>query len=433
YLSVAPETGEIVLLEHREGGRRVTLYEFDGDVLNRDRVLEHEALDRMNVVTLAGSSLYGGSDNGELHVFRASDGRADTLVRDVVAPIHDVALLEDTLYVNVGTDITAIRTDFFTADGGRLDRVETVETTDVESPVDAPVNMVALGDGSLVLWGTDGERASTLYRLGESATFEEVFSSDAPIQSVGEFDGTLLVLDRADTFVRLSADDFEEEFRYSSFGTEAVVGTDQYGIVIGKSRTGSFESAVLTIDPRTRETVGLSTDAFLVFDLAYDWENGHLYALGITGEDGTETTITRFSGSSDLTRRTRVFGVRGEYLDGNLALDPESGSLYTSIGRSGITRVTGEENEVHGGTTHAARRLESSGGYLWSLNRDGSASLWEPESGERTGDLYFFRDGGWALLTTDGRFYASSEQAEQFVAAIDADSETKSFRLTIPD
>lgn len=433
YLTVAPETGQIVLLETRAGGRRVTIYEFDGDFLNRERILENPTLDGMNVVALAGSSLYGGSDNGELYVFRSSDGNEEALVQNVVAPIHDIALRDDTLFVNVGTDITAIRTDFFTTSRGRLDRVETVETSEFENPVEAPVNMTALSDGTLILWGTEGEEGSTLYRLAENATFEEVFTSDARIHTVEEFDGKLLLLNRADTLFQLSLEDFEEELRYSSLGMEAVAGTEQYGIVVGKARASSFESAVLTIDPLTRETVGLETEAFLVFDLAYDRQTGDLYALGITREDETETTVTRFSGSADLTRRTSVFSLPGEYLDGNLAIDPESGAVYTSIGRSGITRVTDEEDEVYGGTTHAAQRLESSGGYLWSLNRDGSATLWEPESGERTGDLYFFKDGGWALITAAGRFYASSDQAERFVAAINANTETESFRLTLPD
>jgi len=433
YLTVAPQTGQIVLLETRAGGRRVTIYEFDGDFLNRERILENPTLDGMNVVALAGSSLYGGSDNGELYVFRSSDGGEETLVRNVVAPIHDIALLDDTLFVNVGADITTIRTEFFTASNGRIDRVDTVETSEVENPLGSPVNMSSISDGSLVLWGTEGEQASTLFRLAEDRTFEEVFSSDARIHAVEEFDGTLLLLNRADTLLRLSLADFEEEFRYSSLGMEAVAGTEEYGIVVGKSRSSSFGSAVLTIDPRTRETVGLETDAFLVFDVVYNRESGDLYALGITRENDTETTIIRFSGTADLTRRTTVLSLPGEYLEGNLVLDPESGALYTSIGRSGITRITGDEIEVYGGTTHASQRLESSGGFLWSINRDGSATLWEPGSNEATGDLYFFKDGGWALITAAGRFYASSEQAEQFVAAVNANTATESFRLTLPD
>lgn len=432
YLTVAPGSGEIVLLETRAAGRRVTVYEFDGDFLIRDRVHENPVLERMSVVTLAGNRLYGGTDTGELYAFSSRRGEEQQLVRNVVEGIHDVALLGDTLYVNAGERLHRITTDFFTDAEGRLDRVEEVDTGEIDNPTGGPAHLLSLSDGSLVLWGTEGREASTLYALEESE-FREVFSTEADIHSVREFADSVLVLTRGDTLFQLRLPDFTQELRYSALGMETVVGTDDYGIVVGKSRTNAFESAILTIDPLTRETVGLETDAFLVFDLAYDAQDGRLFALGITREEDPETIITRFTGSRDLTERTRVFRLRGEYLDGNLALDPESGSLYTSIGRSGITRVTGRRNETYGSAVHASRRLESSGGFLWSLNRDGSVSLWEPESGDRVGDVYVFEDGGWALVTTAGRFYASSDQAEDFVAAVSEDEDTESLRLTLPE
>lgn len=432
YLTVAPGSGEIVLLETRAAGRRVTVYEFDGEFLIRDRVHENPVLEQMSVVTLAGTRLYGGTDAGELYAFSSRDGREEQLVRNVVVGIHDIALVEDTLYVNAGERTHRITTDFFTEARGRLDRVEQVETAELESFTEAPLRLLSLSDGTLVAWGTEGPEASTLYVLEEEG-FREVFSTEADIHAVREYAGSVLVLTRGDSLFRLALPDFSEELRYSALGMETAVGTENFGIVIGKSRTNAFDAAVLTIDPVTRETVGLESDAFLVFDLAYDPENGELYALGVTREEEPQTVITRFSGSRDLSERTRVFRLRGEYLDGNLAFHPESGSLYTSIGRSGITRVTGRRTETYGSAVHASRHLETSGGFLWSVNRDGSVSLWEPDSGERIGDVYVFEDGGWALLTTAGRFYASSDQAEEFVAAVNEDDETESLRLTLPE
>jgi hypothetical protein len=36
-------------------------------------------------------------------------------------------------------------------------------------------------------------------------------------------------------------------------------------------------------------------------------------------------------------------------------------------------------------------------------------------------------------VTTAGRFYASSDQAEDFVAAVSEDEDTESLRLTLPE
>lgn len=437
YLTVARPGGQIVLLETRAEGRRVSVWDFDGEFLNRRRFLENEQLASMSVVTLAGNRLYGGSDRGELFVFRSSDGREEQLVRNVVRPIHDIALADDTLYVNNTDRIVAIRTDLFTTGEGRLEDVETVQSGEITGPaVTGPVNLVSLSDGSVLLWGTEGEAASILYRIppgGETGGEpQEVFSTEAAIHSVVEFDETVLLLTRGDTLFQLSLPDFERMLRYSAIGMESVVGTEDFGLVVGKSRASAFESALLTINPQTRETVPLDTDTFLVFDLAWDSRNGYLYALGIRRDEETETTITRFSGEEALSERRRVFRRAGEFLDGSIAVDPQTGALYTSVGQAGITRVTGRRNETYGEATLAARRLEAAGGFVWSLNRDGSVSMWNPEDGERVGDLFFFEDGGWALVTRDGNYYASSQQAERFVAAVNENEDTRSFRLTVP-
>jgi PAS domain-containing protein len=297
--------------------------------------------------------------------------------------------------------------------------------------------MKTLSDGTMLLWGVEGDNASRLFRLRQGRfirdRFEEELTTEADIHVLAEFDDTLLLLTRADNVFQYQLPDLERIFRYSALGLETVVGTERYGIVVGKSRTDAFDAAVLTIDPVTRETVPLETETFLVYDLEYDRSKGHLYALGITRNGGTHTTVTRFSGSANLTRRTELYRVRGEYLEGDLAVDPVTGALYTSVGPSGITRITEEETETHAGASHAPTRLESSGGFLWAHNRDGSVTLWNPERAQIVGDLYFFEDEGWALLTEEGRFYASSPQAEEFIQAVSASGNTESLQLTLPE
>jgi WD40 repeat protein len=440
YLTVAEGSGEIVLLETRAAGRRVSLWEFDGSFLERGEVHWNSDLSRMTAVTLAGDKLYGGSEHGELYLFRSSGRPQQQLVEDVVEPIHDVALSGDTLFINVSGRIHAIVSDYFVDPAEGLPDVENVESLQVENPVDAPVYMRTLKDGRILLWGTEGEAASTLYvarprdltrRFGGG--FEEVLSLDAEFHEIIEFDDTVLVLTSSDTLFQYDARSFEQVFRHSALGMETVVGTNRYGIVVGKSRTSSFDSAVLTIDPVTRETVPLQTEAFLVYDVAYDEAADYLYALGITRGGGGRTVVTRFSGAGDLSRRETIFDVAGEYLDGNLAVDPVNGDLYTSVGDSGITRITDGEVETYARSSHASRRIEVSDRYIWALNRDGSVTLWNPERAEIVGDIYFFTDGGWALVTNGGRFYASSPQAEEFVAAVSEDDTTESLRLTLPE
>ncbi|MFP3958979.1 MAG: WD40 repeat domain-containing protein [Spirochaetaceae bacterium] len=437
YLTVSRPGGRIVVLEDHEDGRRVSVWQFEGGALRRERIHEHSQLEEMNVVTLVGEELYGGSQDGELYLFRATntgdEGRR--LVRNVVEPIHDVALSDDTLYVNVGERIAAIHSDFFTPDGPRLEGVETVETEDIDNPADGPLRMSAVSDTEVILWGrdTDREDGSTLFLLRDGRVAAE-HTMDSSVRDVIPFgDDSVLVVTRGDVLYQLSIPDFEQRLRYSALGMETAVGAEEFGVVVGKSRAGFLESSVLAIDPANLETVPLDTEAFLVFDLAYNGETGDLFALGISRNGSTRTIVTQFSGLADLMHPTTIYRTDGEYLDSSLALDPASGALYTSAGPSGITRIDGEENPLFGEEVHATQRLQSAGGIIWSVNRNGSVSLWDPETGERTGDLYFFEDEGWALLTAEGRYFASSEQAEAFMASVSGRRETRAFRLRLSE
>ncbi len=471
YLTVADSSSEIVLLDSTTDGREIKIYEFDGEHLDQTQTHQNPTLEDMSVLTLAGANLYGGTSSGELFVFESTDDKERRLVENVVEPINDITLSGDTLYVNTDNRITAISSDFFASPEATFNEVETVQTTEVENPIDGPVSFRSLSDGTILTWGAERDRSSDVFRLqptephtadeegddeaetdathgelndtdetsaadqlsGEVPEFEQVLAIDSRVRSITEFDDTLLVLTRGSRLLQLSRPDFEEMMQYSDIGIEAALGTDTFGIVLGKTSTSEFDASVLTINPETRETVPLDSEAFLVFDLVHDEESGNLFALGLTRDERVRTTITRYAGSADLSRPEVLLDVPGEYLDGNMAIAPGGEAVYTSVGNVGITRVTEDGSERFGSSTHAVEYLQNLGGRLWSINRDGSASVWDPETGELIGDLYFFEDGGWALLTGDGNFFSSSDQADEFIEAVSEDETTEAFKLELAE
>jgi hypothetical protein len=230
-----------------------------------------------------------------------------------------------------------------------------------------------------------------------------------------------MVLSTGGSFSDLDRDTLETAFSYAALGMEHVIRTEGVGILVGKSRTDAFSSALLRIDPETGETVPIRTDERLIFDMAYDGE-GDLYTLGLRNSGGdTETVLRRRFGRNLVTADTTLTAP-GEHLNGHVIYDEGSDSAFAIVDQPTPYRIRRRTQSVVETAQHRARRISVVENTLVAANSDGSITFWSVDEGDHLADLYLFRGGDWALITADGRYAAPSRFDESHLRYIPTSS-----------
>lgn len=292
---------------------------------------------------------------------------------------------------------------------------EPVQSILVDNPFKAPVGVIFLDTGSLLVWQTgQGPGAYGILDVA-GRTFQRAArplagpvieaAADARRCLLLGTDGTLRVLDKPSGTTRV-------EMRRPG----AVWATFASGntVVVGGQAGDAEPGSLVRIDIDTGETVPIRTRNRYTYEVCYDPGSKTLYSLGVTADGATN--LVAHSGADDQDE-TLVDSTPGERLSASLSLDSATGTLYTSLGHD---RMSWWKEGSFGWLPVSALgtvSLNVGSGLLYSLNRDSSVTIMDAERRQPIGELSVFPDGGWAVLLPDGRF-ASSPGAETRVCVL---------------
>jgi WD40 repeat protein len=391
-----------------------------------------------------GYTIAGGTDGG-VSVARQRADRARLLAEDIITPITDVAVTNGALHLSVDNRLLSLQSALFEQPRGSSIRVEEINTNSITLPYEVIRGMLHPPNEYIYLWGPRQQeyigqnRGALLTEFDPvSRTTRDITREEwAPIVDVTWFDGSLLLLHENGVLRQINPGTGETEFRYSGLGMQKVLGTGEYGIVVARNRTGPFEASLLQIDPSTGETVLIDSQNFMVFDLAYESRSGRLYTLGLRDQgDRRETVLQYFSGNG-LSRTRLLQRERGEYLDASLSLDPDARVVYSSLGSSAfIGYGTDGEQAEFSSADSVVRSVEAEGGLLFTLNDDGSISIYSPSEPEPVVHLTLFQDDTWVALTEQGSYYVPTTRAERHLRFIEERAlfprELRDWRIQLP-
>jgi WD40 repeat protein len=359
-----------------------------------------------SAVSFSGARLLGGTRSGELEFLPFGGTSPTVLAERTVDNVSAVVGYEDTLYL--ATEETLFSLSSPSVMDGNLDgQAGPIRFERADNPVGNPSHLAVSQDGTLLLWqpGSRGPGLLDITELRQPETVAEITQSIRTI-SVGP-DGFLAVQANG-AVTSLDPETLSVDTLYSGVGIEAAVRLAGNRVVIGKTRSDTFDSSLVRIDTATGETVPLPTEAFLSYRLAVAPNNRVLYAIELIRRgDETSTALTRYSGAS-FDRRTVLAERDDEILDALLLVAPDNGRLISDLPTGELAEYDGRRWLPFESSNSFPVSAAVYGSLVVAAGNDGAVYAWDRVSRRLRYTLQVFQDGEWVVFSDRRRFVPSS-------------------------
>ena len=415
-LSVDEERGELDVLSSGIAGSAI--YQFDvvdDRFVPRNGNLSPRRVDsglRPTKILRRGGTTYFSTETGMLFSDKGLD--FTPLINDNVWRPDDLAFQGNSIYLAGGRTIRKFTSDFFAEDSkGRVESLNELIQEEGNSESGAQdVGLETMSNGDIIVWDkSDGGNNTGIRRLDFNRTAQILqISTGGPLQKVSIIDNQrLLAVDRNGTVSVIDSSDGEVLSTYSALGIlDAAYSSEGDYLLTGRSSAGRSGTPLEVVDIRTRETVPIPDDRFMIYRVVRDTRG--IYTVGVSrNTSGSSETSLVFHEPDRPDRARTVIKVPGEDLDAVVLPQPSSSAIYTSLGGtvqkiSGNRRTTYEWNEPIKG-------LGIRGNVLYGIDDDGALAIWNADSGRLLLNVYLFEDEGWIAMPPEGEMIWASPGA----------------------
>lgn len=413
-ITVNPNNGTIAVVSEDEGRMDFSSWQFTDGALTR-RFLTLRDLDAtLSAITYHDDQIVSGTDDGSLFLYSRFGGGRRLIADYPLANILDFEVAPGRMYLSLPGRVLSISSDIFSDEPRR--RVGYVFTRSTDTMLSREVGLEPIETGELILWTNDGVNAAFTFLESPDQVFDDF---ETPLVDLRGFPDTLLALERSGRLKGVDPLSLDVVFEYSAVGIQTMVVNDAYGIVAGKNAAGIIDTALIRIDPRTGETVGVETDPFFVYDLQVGEGERELFSIGLeTRAEATHTVVSRHSGRN-LERTTTIMLYPGEDLGAGLYVDPETYDVYTTAGFEGVKMWDGRRIRQYDAVGSIPRVVRGYGQFIYAINRDATISVWSKETGQHILRLYVFEDGSWIAHNPEGFYAMSDPESESLVRYLD--------------
>jgi len=390
------------------GGNAFALYSLQNGNLNQSYLAAATAPEDVSALSMVNGNILYGNHKGE--IWNQSPYSTDPQIfsKNVIVPVTDIAFSDDRFFAATNDGLVSIQSDFFNSSRPQLDQISRLVQTSAPNPLAARSGLLSLSNNRLFLWdnaSTGGQLMqldpATLGVTNTTATFA------AAIENLDPAANQILSLEQNGVTRVISPYSFNTIFTFSSVGTICAAYTKNW-IVLGKNDANIFGSSLIRVSPTTGETVKINSQDFLTFDLAFDPVHNVLYSLGLQHRNGNEVTVlTQYTGT-DFTQATTIATYSGEDLQATLTYDQHSQKVFTTIGFDRVQVWDGQKLTQLANSGRIPRKVVTWNGRVYGVNRDGSVSVWDSDSGRHLFNFYVLADGSWVILSPNGYFLPSS-------------------------
>ncbi|MFP4431412.1 MAG: hypothetical protein ACLFPV_09195 [Spirochaetaceae bacterium] len=360
-----------------------------------------------SAVSFSGARLLGGTRSGELEFLPFGGSSPTVLVERTVDTVSAVVGHEDTLYLATEEALFSLSSPLV-MDGDLAAQNGRIRFDRADNPVGNPSHLAVSEDGTLLLW-QPGSRGIGLLNVTGFRQTEAVDGISQSVRTVSLGPLGFLLVEANGAVASLDPETLTVDTLYSGVGVEAAVSLAGNRMVIGKTRSDSFDSSLIRVDTATGETVPLPTEAFLAYRLAVAPNNRVLYAIELIRRgDEISTALTRYSGTS-FDRRTVLAERNEEILDALLLVAPDNGRLISDLPTGELAEYDGRRWVSFESSNSFPVSAAVYGSLLVAAGTDGAVYAWDRESRRLRYTLQVFQDGEWVVFSDRRRFVPSSE------------------------
>ncbi|GAB6091360.1 hypothetical protein [Spirochaeta dissipatitropha] len=354
--------------------------------------------------------------NYSLMSYERSSGIAMPFSAASIQHIQDIDISGDKLHLSSSNGIVSIQSDIFSS-GLSSSGIEIRNISDSSSrpPLTGDFG-ISIGPGNSTaeglkfVWPGSTERNMNIYTWDSSTdiyTNTGIQNDDALIEFKVLGD-SILSLSRQGNLRMYSAADFSTTFNFRNVDLQTATRAGEY-IVAGKSFSSGFQSPLLAVNPRTMETVPIDDSAQLIYRMEYFNARDQLFSLGLlrNSRSGAIQTELRLHTGSDLSRTRSIKVHPGEDLTADIFIDESRNRVYTTLGGENLSYWNGSRMINMQQSGNVPRKVSGNSDFVWTININGTASLWQASNGTYLGDIALLTDGSWVFISTMDGFIAS--------------------------
>ena len=366
-----------------------------------------------------GGGFIGGSGDGTVSYYAASNGRLTTLGSPPETTASSTALIDGRLFIAAGSELLTFESDLFAAVDDEVLTFSSLRVDRRSFERIGPLSLAAYDD-TLYLWGPGQPGAVYTYDLTRRTAVEYYRDpAGSPVQTARFTGDGMLVVHRDGRVVVQPSDG--ERFSYTARAVQDALWSPGIGLVIARAPSGPLDAPILIVDPRTRETVPVDASGFVAQRLAYSSETDTLFAIVLQGSPSSPTSRLYQFADQGLARGVPILEHAGSPLGQSLVWDPRAMRVYTTMTGSvaGLRpeNATQPENGSIDVELDRAQRLATAisvATLVAATNADGTVSLWYRGDGTHLADVTLLPDG-W-LVTGAAGFLSSGSRVERMLS-----------------
>jgi WD40 repeat protein len=351
------------------------------------------------------NTLYIPKERGDIAFFTSmAESEEKTIDRNILAPVTNLSFSQNRMAFTAGNGIFLIDSEFFS--GGRFySTPANFEVSRYDTSYTPPLSVTALNNSGFLIWQQQPGVLSYFFPDNSEEERKAEFASD--LLQVTVYDDGILTLESSGTCSLLDPETLQKNFSYPGFGIKTAALAED-NIFLGKSRASGFNASILNVNRITGETVPVFDSSILIYEVKYHEGEKKFYTLAVEQDAGSTRTVLKSFQYPSFGGGMELLSYPGEDLTAQIAIGPESATVYTSLGFDGITEVTRRNTSNYRQYENIPRSIFLHNNFLYTINTDHSITVWEKGEKRRIMNFYMFRDYEWIALLADGEYYSSS-------------------------
>lgn len=292
------------------------------------------------------------------------------------------------------SDLCFEGSDFYALAAGKIYRADfNAGSTEELASAPAGTDRMAFSGKELILW-TEGAR-SPVHKLSlQDGKSEILFTPSASISKVRLTEKGILYVKGNNTVCLYDMGTGKSSDLYSGSTIEdaALAGDTLY---VAKSASSANDSALMSVNLKTRETVPIKMNGTVAFSLSHASDGASIYGVEIENKENDEYLTQIFA--YDTTAKTFRFLLKLNNEDSSASTQLKGDELFTNIGRTQVYAYNLRTNKCVSYRRSASLPVKAVSGQnlLAVLNNDGSISWYSPRSKQQLAIWHITDEGEW--------------------------------------
>lgn len=255
--------------------------------------------------------------------------------------------------------------------------------------------------GGFVLWSKNSKKAVQL--ITEDKNVQNLFTPALPLHALHVYHDKIIAVE-GNTRVKIyDLQTGTSSQPYTGTGIQDVLLYSPDILFAAKSAAGNPKSALVQIDPVTKETAGAVSQADIAFSLSpSETDDGPFYGVALTASKGQSSTGVTQNGSTEIfafyphsKQYSPIFKWADE--DNSAFTLIKNGTLFTNVGKTHIHAydIAKRRDKILERTASLPAKINGTDSILVVLNKDGSISWYDAFSADLLKSWYITLDGEW--------------------------------------